>query len=106
MTSSRPSGRRARMGEAPKSKSGPAFVPQLTSPGSQPKTSRSPGYICRAQRSLPVFRSKATTASVAGCDAPEYVLPVPTYKTPRLGSTVGADQTAPPDGPQTFEPSA
>src|SRR5262245_53285569 len=62
---------------------------------------------CLAQSICPVFRSIAATAFAAGAVAsPAYVLPTPTYSTPRFASTVGADQIAPPAGPQLSPPSA
>src|SRR5579872_3508472 len=102
---SRPSPSLVKAGDDPKSKSGPGRSPQFASPTRQPKMSGA--ATCFAQRSLPVLRSNAATALVAGCVAvPAYVLPTPTYSAPRLRSIVGADQMAPPAGPQDWPPSA
>src|SRR5437764_11611001 len=62
------------------------------------------GVACFVHRIAPVFRSMATTASLEGCGGPLYVLPVATYTTRRLTSTVGADQIAEPDGPHSVTP--
>src|SRR6185436_14762081 len=104
---SRPPAIVVRIGALPKSWSGPisAAGAQLAPVGPvQPITKISFGVTCDVHLIAPVSRSNAMIASLVGCCGSVYMLPVAAYTTWRLTSTVGADQTPPPDGPQRVVP--
>src|SRR5277367_3944752 len=101
---SRPSGSVVSIGGVPRSKSGPAFSPQLALPARHPNTSCA--VNCLIHLIPPVAISNATIESLAGCIGSLYVLPVDAYTRPRLTSIVGADQMPTPDGPHNATPAA
>src|SRR5438046_2846776 len=95
MMMSRPFGRVVTIAGVPMSKSGPALSPQLALPARQPNTSCA--VNCLIHLIAPLPGSNATIASAVGCAGALYALPVAAYTTPRLTSTVGADQMPTPD---------
>ena len=62
------------------------------------------GTVCRTQRRAPVRRSSARIAFIVGCGGSAKPLPVPTYRTPRAASIVGAPQMPAPAGPKSCTP--
>src|ERR1700682_1793858 len=104
---SRPSGVLARIGELPKSKSGPSSAAggQFAGFGAvHPTTKTSLGVPCDTQLTVPLSRSNAMIASLVGCCGSVYMLPVAAYTACRFTSTVGDDQMPPPAGPQRVVP--
>src|SRR6478752_2776808 len=95
-----PPGSVRRIGALPKSKSGPSSFGQfsLVPPGRQPTRKASAEVAWFHHTMRPVLRSIAITDSLVLTAGPVYELPVPTYRTPRRSSTVGALHTAAPAG--------
>src|SRR6202034_1726773 len=75
-----PSPRSTRIGDDPKSTSGPGRAAQFRCRGSRhPKLNTSCGVFCCTHSRLPVAKSNATTASVPSAAGSTYASPVPTY---------------------------
>ena len=72
-----PPGSDRRIGELPKSKSGPSSFGQFSLSGRQPTRYASAAVTWFHQRILPVFRSIAMTESLVFTAGPVYELPVP-----------------------------
>src|SRR5215469_14143197 len=98
---------RVKIGEFPKSKSGPTsgqFGSVEPCRHQPPNTSL--GVTCLVHLIFPLLRSNAITASLVASCGGVYVLPVDAYTKPRFVSIVGDDQIPAPEGPHNFVPAA